>query len=361
MITAKLGGTSITARNLYHLKDIITPFHNCVVVSAVGKEHFADTKTTDLLSDYYQTHAESVWQQIADKYRRLVEVNGITIDIEECLNDAKGRALAFDAMYCASLGEELSARVVAAYLDATYVEAEQIVRFKNGKLQTRTTYSNAKKAFDGVKLGVIGGFYGGTDDGRATFSRGGSDVTGAILAAALNSSLYENWTDVNGVCVANPTSVSGVATIANMSYAEMLLLSRSGAEVLHPDAVAPVESKGIPIKIGNFLNPSAPATLISHCRSDSKLLSIAEKRLEDKIVTTVLHTYSQWQITAKISEFLRSNIRTEYFLDKSVDVSHIAVYGIEFLPNIVRLTTNESILNSIYIVLSQQQPTTSRV
>ena len=351
MITAKFGGTSITARNLFHLKDIITPFHNCVVVSAVGKEHFADIKTTDLLSTYYQTHTESCWQQIADKYRRLVEVNGISIDIEALLYDAKNRALAFDASYCASLGEELSAKVVAAYLNATYIEAEQVVRFSKCKLQSRTTYSNVKKAFADVQLGVIGGFYGGMEGGRATFPRGGSDVTGAILAAALDSSLYENWTDVNGVCVANPTSVSGVATIANMSYGEMLLLSRSGAEVLHPDAVAPVELKGIPIKIGNFLNPSAPSTLIGNCPCPTKLLSIAEKYVDGKVITTILHTYSQWQITAKISSFLRGNSQTEYFGEKSVEVSRIAVYGVEFLPNIARLTTDESILNSIYAVL----------
>ena len=357
MITAKFGGTSITARNLFHLKDVLTPFHNCVVVSAVGKERFDDVKTTDLLCQYYQTGSARVWQQIADKYRRLVEVNGIIIDIEELLYEARNRALAFDVPYCASLGEELSARVVAAYLDATYIEAEQVVRFKKGKLQTSRTYSNAKKAFADVRLGVMGGFYGGTEGGRATFSRGGSDVTGAILASALNATLYENWTDVNGVCVANPTSVSGVATVESMSYGEMLLLSRSGAEVLHPDAVAPVERKGIPIKIGNLFNPRAPSTLISHCHSESKLLSVAEKRIGDKVVTTVLHTYSQWHMTARISEFLRDNVKTEYFFDKCVEVGEVAVYGVEFLPNIVRLTTDVSILGSIYAVLTDTKRT----
>ena len=355
MITAKFGGTSITARNLFHLKEIITPFHNCIVVSAIGKEHFADTKTTDLLREYYQTHSELAWCQIADKYRRMVEVNAIQVDTDELLREAKSRALAYDMAYCTSLGEELSAKIVARYLNAQYVEAEQVVRFKDGKLSRRLTYTNAQNAFLGLNLGVIGGFYGGTDTGRATFSRGGSDVTGAILAAALNSSLYENWTDVNGVCVANPARVHGVDTVEAMSYHEMSLLSRSGAEVLHPDAVAPVEVKGIPIKIGNFFNPYGASTLISHCPSQSKLLSIAEKCEEGKTVTTLLHTYTQWQIAAIISNFLRSYTQTVKFFDRTEEVSNLCVYGVELHANVARLTTDVSILNPLYVALSSSK------
>ena len=359
MITAKFGGTSVTPRNLFHIKEILTPFHNCIVVSAIGKEHFADVKTTDLLREYYQTHSEKVWQQIADKYRRLVEVNAIQVDVDELLHDTKSRALAFDMAYCTSLGEELSAKVVARYLNAQYVEAEQVVRFKGGKLQRGVTNANAQKAFQGLNLGVVGGFYGGTDSGRATFSRGGSDVTGAILAAALGSSLYENWTDVNGVCVANPARVHGVATIESMSYREMLLLARSGAEVLHPDAVAPVEKKGIPIKIGNFVNPFGASTLISQCPSQSKLLSIAEKRIGDKFLTTVLHTYPQWQIAAALSGFLRSYTKTVEFFDRSAEVAQLCVYGVELQPNIARMSTDVSILNSLYAALTASKFTKS--
>ena len=353
MITAKFGGTSITARNLFHIKEIVTPFHSCVVVSAIGKEHFADTKVTDLLREYYVTRSPDIWQQIADKYRRLVEVNGIDVDVEQLLENAHSRALSYDEAYCTSLGEELSAKIVARYLDAHYVEAEQVVRFAGGKLLRGVTNTNAKKAFSGANLGVIGGFYGGSDSGRATFSRGGSDVTGAILAAALGSTLYENWTDVNGVCVANPARVQGVETISSMSYSEMLLLSKSGAEVLHPDAVAPVEKKGIPIKIGNFLNPYGASTLISACPSQSKLLSIAEKHASGKFLTTVLHTYAQWQMSALISDFLRSYTKTVKFFDRSAEVTQLCVYSVELSPNLARITTDVSILNSLYKALTQ--------
>lgn len=353
MITAKFGGTSITPRNLFHLKEIITPFHNCVVVSAVGKEHFADEKTTDLLKDYFATRSSAVWEKIADKYRRLVEVNAIDVDVEAVLLDAKSRALNFDLAYCLSLGEELSAKVVARYLNAKYVEAEDVARFRRGKILLRDTYANAQKAFLELNLGVIGGFYGGTDTGRATFPRGGSDVTGALMAAALGSTLYENWTDVNGVCVANPNRVHGVATVPAMSYEEMLLLSKSGAEVLHPDAVAPVERKGIPIKIGNFLNPFGASTLVSHCPSQSKILSIAERRDgQGRVVTTLLHAMSHWQVARAISDFLKNFTRNETFFNRRVEVSELCVYGVEFHSNVARITTDASILNQLYEALS---------
>lgn len=355
MITAKFGGTSVTPRNLFHIKEILTPFHNCVVVSAIGKEHFSDVKTTDLLRDYFQSRADTTWQQIADKYRRMVEVNAIDVDVEALLAEAKSRALAFDVAYCMSLGEELSAKVVARYLNAQYVEAEQVVRFRRGKLLTQASYANAQKAFCGLNLGVIGGFYGGTEGGRDTFPRGGSDVTGAIIAAATHSTLYENWTDVNGVCVANPTRVHGVDTVESMSYREMLLLSRSGAEVLHPDAVAPVEALGIPIKIGNFFNPHGASTLISHCPSQSKLLSIAEKQIDGKVVTTVLHTFSQWQIAALISQFLRGYTKTVRFFDRNADVSQLCVYGVELSSNLARISTDVSILNPLYNALAARK------
>ena len=356
MITAKFGGTSITPRNLFHLKEIITPFHNCVVVSAIGKEHFADVKTTDLLREYFVTHSRNTWEKVADKYRRLVEVNAIDVNVDALLDDAQSRALSFDMAYCASLGEELSAKIVARYLNANYVEAEHILRFSRGKLCERVSYANAQKAFLGLNLGVIGGFYGGTDSGRATFSRGGSDVTGAILAAALGSSLYENWSDVDGVCVANPSRVHGVATVEFMSYNEMQLLSKSGAEVLHPDAVAPVQKLGIPIKIGNFCNPHGASTLISHCPSQSKILSIAEKVDESgKVVTTVLHTFAQWQMTAAISDFLKTFANTENFFDRRFEVNDLCVYGVELQPNVARLTTDASILNRLYNALTHSE------
>lgn len=356
MITAKFGGTAVTPRNLKYLKEVISPFHKCVVVSAVGKEYQSDTKTTDLLIEYYKNPSDVVWEKIADKYRRLVEINGIDVDVNKLLFDAKSRATKHNLQYCMSLGEELSARVVAAFLKARYLEAEQMVRFDDdGNLDVESTYRNIQNAVNGVDLAVVGGFYGGSVNGdRCTFSRGGSDVSGAIFAAATDSTLYENWTDVSGVCVANPTKVADVATVESMSYGEMYLLSLAGAEVLHPDAVAPVESKGIPIKIGNFFKPYGKSTLVSHCPSFNKLLSIAEKAQDGKIVTTVLHSYSEWRIARLVSRFLRRNTRKMEFFHKNMEVCALKLYNLEFNDNIVRLTTDVSILNALYESLCEQ-------
>ena len=187
MITAKFGGTAITPRNLVYLKKILTPSHKVVVVSAIGKVHPNDTKTTDLLANYFTTHNEQLWQTICNRYRQLVKVNCINVDIDNLLCDAHSRALKFDADYCMSIGEELSAKIVAKYLDATYIEAQDVICFSKRALNVKQTISHLKNATRGANLAVIGGFYGGCAFGRKTFSRGGSDVTASFCAVATES------------------------------------------------------------------------------------------------------------------------------------------------------------------------------
>ena len=199
MITAKFGGTAITPKNLVYLKKILTPNHKMVVVSAIGKSHPNDIKTTDLLANYYHTHDEKTWQTIANRYKALVDANCIDVDVEQLLFDAHSRATKFGLDYCMSLGEELSAKVVAKFLGATYIEAQDVVIFGKRSLNTRLTLARLKNATRGANLAVIGGFYGGFLGTRKTFSRGGSDVTASLCALATNSTLCENWTDANGV------------------------------------------------------------------------------------------------------------------------------------------------------------------
>lgn len=351
MIVAKFGGTAVTPRNLIYLKRIVTPAYGAVVVSAVGSEFYGDVKVTDLLLEYFQSGDESVWQRIADKYLRLAEVNGVNADVQSLLAEVKNRARLRDAAYCSSVGEELSARIAAAYLDRNYVEAEETIRFDgNGKLLVAETYSNVRKAF-ARGCGVMGGFYGGASGGRATFGRGGGDVTGAVVAAALNASLYENWTDAKGVCVADPSKVHGVTTVAGMSYSEMRLLSLAGAEVLHPDAVSPCEQLSVPIRIGNFFHPDGASTLVSRCPSRSKLLSIAEKETDGVFVATVLHSYPTWQITSAVSDFIRTLTREQTALGRSYTPDP-PIFRTEIDKRVVRIYSRQSVLNALYKRLS---------
>ncbi len=351
MIVAKFGGTAVTPQNLIYLRRIVGSSHKIVVVSAVGREFVGDVKVTDMLLAYHASPSDALWQAIADKYLRLAQVNAIVADVDVLLTDARQRAARFDAPYCASLGEELSARLVAAYLDADYLEAEQVVRFApDGQLQAQRTLDLLQKSVQSGKLYVMGGFYGGSDrHGRRTFPRGGGDISGALAAAAAGAHLYENWTDANGVCVADPTLVPDVATVDGLSYAQMRLLSQAGAEVLHPDAVLPCCDRCIPIKIGNFFRPYGPSTLISNCPSQNRLLSLAQKATVDGYVTTLLHSYPQWQILDKIARFLRSRTSQVSFFDRSATVD--PSFGISFEAHVVRISSPDSILRPLYDVL----------
>lgn len=349
MITAKFGGTAITPRNLVYVKQCLSPAHKCVVVSAIGREHACDAKTTDLLKQYFVTRDERLWNAVADKYRRLVEVNSVNIDVEQILFSARSRAAAYNLDYCMSLGEELSAKVVASYLNAAYVEAEQAVRFGVRSLLYKATVSNLASALKGVQLAVTGGFYGGTVNGRRTFTRGGSDVTGSLCAAATESSLYENWTDSYGVCVANPAKVFDVATVAELSYDEMYALARAGAEVLHPDAVAPCQSLAIPIRIANYYNPFGPSTLVSNCPSSRAILSIAEHFGEDgSVVTTVLHSLPQSEITRLIAGYFADNNVCNTAFGKPYSTERIAALNLTSRRGMLTITTNASVMNALY-------------
>ena len=306
MITAKFGGTAITPNNLVYLKKILTPNHKMVVVSAIGKIHPNDVKTTDLLANYYHTHNDQIWQTIANRYRKLVDVNCVDVDIDKLLHDAKNRATKFGLDYCMSLGEELSAKVVAKFLGGVYIEAQEVVVFGKRALNTRKTIARLKNATRGVNLAVVGGFYGGFCETRKTFSRGGSDVTASLCALATNSTLCENWTDANGVCQGNPTEIFGVKTLTHLSYEQMYTLAKAGATVLHPDAINPLQTKGIPLVVGNFYNKDAPKTLVSNCTNTSDILCVTQRQVGDIFVATVVHNLSIFKVFQRLSNLAKN-------------------------------------------------------
>jgi aspartate kinase len=276
LVVAKFGGTSVaTAAQLLKVKAIVQADQKrrLVVPSAPGKAHAKDTKVTDLLYLCHQLAVQgqsidAVWGQIAERFQSIVRDLGLSLDLAPTLALAKAKLLAVAAAggsadYAASRGEAIHGVVVAALLGAEYVDAAEVVFFdRAGRLDPKT-YTALKARCAGGKTYVIPGFYGTGANGEVkTFSRGGSDVSGAVVANALDVELYENWTDVSGVLMTDPRVVPEAKPIAEITYRELRELSYMGASVLHEEAVFPVREKGIPINIRNTNAPDEPGTRI---------------------------------------------------------------------------------------------------
>lgn len=348
MITSKFGGSSVTPQN-FHCLNRLVKNDCCVVVSAVGKEFCNDVKTTDLLARYYFGD-EHAWECVCNKFLRLVEVNGVRCDVERLLFDAKKQSKN-SLYYCLSLGEEITAKIASCYLNCAYLESADLVRFDGSKFCKKATLNNLKSAFCGLKRGVIGGFYGGFDNDRRVFSRGGGDVTGALCAVATDSYLYENWTDVNGVCKANPKFINGAQTVSQLSYREMYALAKGGAEVLHPDAVKIAGEFGVPIVVGNSLNEFAPTTLISYCPSRLPFLSVTEKTTAKGIQSTVLHNLSQQNLAKCLQQVFHKTQRRRPTCDCAEECPIVTGYSVN--SDSVKILSSKSILKELYEVFGK--------
>ncbi|MEG1585037.1 MAG: aspartate kinase, partial [Anaerovorax sp.] len=271
---AKFGGSSVAdAIQLKKVKDIVLsdPQRKIVVVSAPGKRYGDDNKITDLLylckthMDHNVTY-EQVFQVIGDRYR-AIELNlGVNVGIEGELNTInENLKKGASADYIASRGEYLNAKLTAAYLGYDFVDTAGLIQFdEKGRLLNEET--NASLATEIAKHAhiVFPGFYGSYKDGKIkTFSRGGSDITGSLVAKAAKATVYENWTDVSGFLMADPRIVENAKPISKISYKELRELSYMGASVLHEDAIYPARSEDIPINIRNTNEPSHPGTIIT--------------------------------------------------------------------------------------------------
>lgn len=270
---AKFGGTSVaTAAQLLKVKAIVEadPRRSCVVVSAPGKAHAKDTKITDLLYLAHELGAkgqtiDSVWVQVETRFLDIVRELRLTLDLKPVLDEAKARIQAGStADYAASRGEAIHGVVCAALLKAVYVDAAEVVFFdKAGRLDAPRSYAAIKSRCAPGRRVVIPGFYGTAANGEVkTFSRGGSDVSGSIVANAVDAALYENWTDVSGFLMTDPRIVPEAKGIGEITYGELRELSYMGANVLHEEAVFPVREKSIPINIKNTNRPEDAGTLI---------------------------------------------------------------------------------------------------
>ncbi len=271
-ITAKFGGSSLAdAGQFQKVKAIVeaNPSRQCIVVSAPGRRYRGDEKITDLL---YQCQAlaasgapfEQPFRRIANRFRRIAASLSLSVDIESELS-AIYRILEDGASpdYAASRGEYLNALLMADYLGFRFVDATELVCFHDDGAYDDETTQLWSRVLETRARVVIPGFYGRRRDGAVrTFSRGGSDITGAIVARASQSDLYENWTDVDGFLMADPRIVPEAKVIEMVTYSELRELSYMGATVLHEDSIFPVRKARIPISVRNTNHPDAKGTMI---------------------------------------------------------------------------------------------------
>lgn len=269
----KFGGSSLaSAEQFKKVGNIIMsdPDRKYVIPSAPGKRFTKDTKVTDLLYRCYEAAVSGedfseTLNQIKERYNEIIRGLGLDLSlddefsvIETSFKNKEGKD------YAASRGEYLNGIIMAKYLDYEFVDPVNYIFFsENGRLNQEKTYKNLGKKLAKTERAVIPGFYGCGVDGKVqTFSRGGSDVTGSIVAKAVIADIYENWTDVSGVLVADPRIIENPKPIDTVTYKELRELSYMGASVLHEDAIFPVRTEGIPINIRNTNRPEDKGTFI---------------------------------------------------------------------------------------------------
>lgn len=278
----KFGGSSLAdAKQIQKAAAIIQadPQRRYVVPSAPGKRFSGDTKVTDMLYACYALAEAGVEFQkeleaIQARYDDIIAGLGIQLSLaDEFAVIAENFRKRAGKDYAASRGEYLNGKVIAAYLGFPFVDAADVIFFQpNGSLDDQKTEEALRARLTDLENAVIPGFYGcGADGYVKTFSRGGSDVTGSIVAGAVKAALYENWTDVSGFLVADPRIVENPAVIRTITYTELRELSYMGASVLHEAAIFPVRAAGIPINIRNTNAPEEPGTMIVPDSSDEEV------------------------------------------------------------------------------------------
>lgn len=269
----KFGGTSMAnAEALKQVKKIIESDKDrkYIVVSAPGKREKTDIKVTDLLFKVYDElkekgNCKETFSIVRKRFTDIASDLKLDFDIEGLLNDTENEIVKQNSLdFTISRGEYLSAKLLSNYLGLKFVDASEIIRFDStGKLNEDYTNDNVVLKISSLENAVIPGFYGKSYDGKIkAFSRGGSDISGSIIARGVSADLYENWTDVNGFLVCDPRIVPEAKTIKQITYKELRELSYMGASVLHPEAIFPVVKGKIKINIRNTFNPDNEGTMI---------------------------------------------------------------------------------------------------
>ena len=270
---AKFGGSSLAdAAQFKKVKDILLadPSRRYVVPSAPGKRFSGDIKVTDMLYGCYRCveQGEDVYAAfapIAQRYREIAGDLEITIDLDNILDQVCSDIHRIGTPdFAASRGEYLNGLLLSAYLGWDFIDPRDFIKFdRQGQFAEEWTNQLLSEELKQHEYAVIPGFYGSVPNGEVrTFSRGGSDITGAVVARAANAEIYENWTDVSGFLMADPRIVENPREIRELTYTELRELSYMGATVLHEESIFPVHKAGIPTNIRNTNHPEHPGTMI---------------------------------------------------------------------------------------------------
>lgn len=353
LIVSKFGGSSVAnSKQFEKVKGIVLSNQDrkVVIVSALGKKDKEDSKITDLL---YLLHAhiqynvpyENIWNLIKDRYNKVIADLNLNTNLDnefEKLQKELNKNISID--YLVSRGEYLTALLMADYLGFNFVDAKDVIKFNfDGTINHAATYKKLSDAYTTYQKVVIPGFYGSLPDGNIkVFSRGGSDISGALVARALEATEYENWTDVSGVLITDPRIISDAKAIKEISYNELRELAYMGANVLHEETVFPVQQLNIPIHIKNTNRPEDYGTIISNnCSDNSQIITgISGKKDFTSFTITKKQNINKTKTILAVSKILdKYKVNIEH-MPSSIDSFSIIV-------------NNKDIENKLYDIIGE--------
>ena len=360
-----------------------------VVVSAPGKRFNGDVKVTDLLYACYGELKEKgdcsqSFAKVRARFESIVKELNLSMDIKAVLDETQRRLNEEQSEdFTASRGEYLSARIMAELLGVKFIDGEDVVFFKeDGRLDGEKTYRAISQAVADGANAVFPGFYGRGADGKVkTFSRGGSDISGAVVARAVNASVYENWTDVSGFLACDPRIVDNPRRIKNLSYKELRELSYMGANVLHSESIFPVRKANIPIVIKNTFRPDDEGTSIlpiSQYTPDGTVVTgIAGKKNFTVILIEKNHMNNEIGFVRKVLSVLeREGVSVEHIasgidtMSVVVDSEEIQGYKLEQIiegikneadPDVIRVMENVALIATVGHGMSSSIGTSARL
>ncbi len=343
----KFGGSSLAdAGQFRKVADIIHADDSRVYVvpSAPGKRNPSDTKITDLLYECYELASKGQnfyepFLSVKDRYNEIIQGLGLSLSLSEVFDEIENKLLHEpEKDYTASRGEYLNGLIMASFLGYEFVDASDVIFFdEHGNFDGAKTYPALSERLEHTERAVIPGFYGLGHDGKIrTFSRGGSDITGSIAARACRAAVYENWTDVSGLLMADPRIITSPARIESITYRELRELAYMGASVMHEDAIFPVKSAGIPINIRNTNSPNDSGTWIvenTAKRSRHTITGIAGRKDFCSITIAKDLMHSQPDFYRKVAQcFEENNIPLEH-LPSGIDTLTVIVQEAKFIEH----------------------------